>query len=109
MSANPPDVKSIFGRAREINSPGKRAAYLDEASGGDPGLRAEVEAPLAHLGRAGAFMNRPALAAETADYEPVAERPGTVVGPYKLMEQIGEGGMGLVFVAIARRCSSLQR
>src|SRR5207247_4232073 len=31
--------------------------------------------------------------------EPIAERPGTVIGPYKLMEQIGEGGMGLVFVA----------
>src|SRR5262249_39435287 len=31
--------------------------------------------------------------------EPLAEQPGTVIGPYKLMEQIGEGGMGLVFVA----------
>src|SRR5262249_22785683 len=35
----------------------------------------------------------------TAAYEPIAERPGTVIGPYKLKEQIGEGGMGLVFVA----------
>jgi hypothetical protein len=31
--------------------------------------------------------------------EPITERPGSIIGPYKLMEQIGEGGMGLVFVA----------
>jgi serine/threonine protein kinase/tetratricopeptide (TPR) repeat protein len=52
----------------------------------------------------GSFLNKPAAQAlpgsrGTADYEPIAERPGTVIGPYKLMEQIGEGGMGLVFVA----------
>ena len=35
----------------------------------------------------------------TEDYEQISERPGTVIGPYKLMEQIGEGGMGLVFVS----------
>src|SRR5262249_5990558 len=48
------------------------------------------------------FMGRPAAAVaaqETTNYEPVTEGPGTVIGPYKLMEQIGEGGMGLVFVA----------
>src|SRR5207248_4411968 len=35
----------------------------------------------------------------TVDAPPLVERPGTVIGPYRLMEQIGEGGMGLVFVA----------
>jgi WD40 repeat protein/serine/threonine protein kinase len=99
MSANLPDVKSIFGRALEIDSPMDRAAYLDEACASDPALRAEIEALLAHLGRAGSFMNRPASADATAGYEPIAERPGTIVGHYKLMEQIGEGGFGLVFVA----------
>ena len=40
-----------------------------------------------------------APAVRTRDYEPIAERVGTMIGPYKLMEQIGEGGFGLVFVA----------
>jgi serine/threonine protein kinase/WD40 repeat protein len=99
MSTNPPDIKSIFGRALEIESPVDRAAYLDGACGVDDGLRAEIEALLAHLGRAGAFMKSPVFVEATGSYQPIAERPGTVIGPYKLMEQIGEGGMGLVFVA----------
>src|SRR5262249_22712808 len=54
--------------------------------------------------KVGSFLDKPAIQAlpgsrGTADYEPIAERPGTVIGPYKLKEQIGEGGMGLVFVA----------
>jgi hypothetical protein len=102
MTPTPPDMKSIFGRALEIQSPADRAAYLDEACGPDAGLRAEVEGLLATLGRAGEFMRRPAaaaLAGGTAGYEPLAEGPGTRVGPYKLLQQIGEGGMGVVYMA----------
>ncbi len=44
-------------------------------------------------------MGKPVAGDATEDYEQISERPGTVIGPYKLMEQIGEGGMGLVFVA----------
>ena len=44
-------------------------------------------------------MGKPVAGDATEDYEQITERPGTVIGPYKLMEQIGEGGMGLVFVA----------
>jgi serine/threonine protein kinase/WD40 repeat protein len=101
MSAPAADAKSIFGQALELE-PAARPTYLDEACAGDPALRARIDGLLAAHGQAGEFMRRPvaAVAAEiTAGYEPIAERPGTVIGPYKLMEQVGEGGMGLVFVA----------
>src|SRR5260370_16900 len=92
---------SIFCEARERPSAEERAAYLDEACRTDADLRARVEALLHAEPDVGNFLrgdaSQPNLAA-TVD-EPLIERPGTVIGPYKLMEQIGEGGMGLVFVA----------
>src|SRR5262249_38673828 len=50
-------------------------------------------------GQVGSFLQSPAAALIATADEPITERPGTVIGAYKLMEQIGEGGMGLVFVA----------
>ena len=102
MTPAPADVQSIFGRALEIESVADRAAYLDQACGRDADLRAEIEGLLTANGRAGEFMRRPAAvvaAGITAAYEPPTERPGTVIGPYKLLEQIGEGGFGVVFMA----------
>ena len=91
--------RSVFLAAVEIGEPAARAAYLDQACHCDPAIRRGVEDLLAAHGRSGSFMGRPAAGEATADYKPIAEQPGTVLGPYKLMEQIGEGGMGLVFVA----------
>src|SRR5262249_48500421 len=63
-------------------------------------LRAELEALLAVSGRAGGFLEGPAKDAErTVDLPPAAEAPGRVVGPFKLVEPIGEGGMGSVWMA----------
>src|SRR5262249_39094564 len=73
----------------------------DQACAHDAELRRHVERLLAAHPRAAGFLNEPApgLTALAVDEPPIEERPGTVIGPYRLMEQIGEGGMGLVFVA----------
>jgi WD40 repeat protein/serine/threonine protein kinase len=97
-------ANDVFLRAAEVESPADRQLFLDRHCGDDAALRAQVESLLAASAKVGSFLNRPAAQAlagsrGTADYEPIAERPGAVIGPYKLMEQIGEGGMGLVFVA----------
>src|SRR6516162_5825425 len=97
-------ANDVFLGAAEVESPAERQLFLDQHCGDDAGLRAQVESLLAASAKVGSFLNKPAAQVlpgdrGTADYEPIAERPGTVIGPYKLKEQIGEGGMGLVFVA----------
>src|SRR5439155_17796232 len=90
--------ESIFLQALERASPAERAAYLDRACGGKPELRAEVEALLRAHEKSGDLLDLPDQPAATLD-APLTERPGAVIGPYKLLEQIGEGGFGVVFMA----------
>jgi eukaryotic-like serine/threonine-protein kinase len=100
MSATSPDVKSIFGRALEMESTAERSAFLSEACAADPAIRAEVEDLLRAMAGAGDFMKRPpAAATPTTPHGPILEGPGTRIGPYKLLQQIGEGGMGVVYMA----------
>jgi serine/threonine protein kinase/WD40 repeat protein len=98
MSTMPRSEESIFAEALQQPSTRDRAAFLDAACGGDAALRACVENLLKSHEEAGSFLRKPLAAPATVD-QLLVERPGTVIGPYKLMEQIGEGGMGLVFVA----------
>src|SRR5262245_44937850 len=93
-------VESILFAALERPAGPERDAFLHQACGHDPDLQRQVERLLAAHPRAAGFLNAPAAELiATVDVRSVRERPGTVIGPYKLMEQIGEGGMGLVFVA----------
>src|SRR5947209_10948905 len=93
-------LETVFFAALEKGSPEERAAYLDEATRGDPDLRRRVEKMLAAQGRAGGFLEQPAAnVVLTTDERPADEGPGTVIGPYKLLQQIGEGGFGVVFMA----------
>jgi tetratricopeptide (TPR) repeat protein len=101
MAVQSPSRDTIVCAAVEIASAEDRAAYVAEACGGNPDLRQQVEKLVDAHFRCGDFLESHAPASRlvaTID-EPITERPGTMIGPYKLMEQIGEGGMGLVFVA----------
>lgn len=77
--------------------PARRSAFLDEACAGNGPLRDEVESLLRAHDPEGSFLRGPA--AEVTIDQPISERPGIMVGPYKLREQIGEGGFGVVYVA----------
>jgi len=97
-----PRANQLFLQALELCSPGERQEHLDGACAGDAALRAEVESLLEAGAQAGSFLASPVPAARlisTVDEPPVAERPGAVIGSYKLLEQIGEGGFGVVFMA----------
>jgi serine/threonine protein kinase len=93
MNAQPPDVKAVFDRALEIDDPAERQAYLDRIGDESAEVRARVEQLLRAYEDAGSFLQ-----VATQD-EPPCERPGTVIGTYKLLQQIGEGGMGVVYMA----------
>src|SRR5262245_57634720 len=108
-----PGIHSVFCSAIEIESPEERQAFVEQVCGEDVDLKQQVErllhahfhgrsildAPAANLtagplpgGGAGGEAVGPTL-------DSPAETAGTVIGPYKLLEQIGEGGMGTVWMA----------
>jgi serine/threonine protein kinase/Tfp pilus assembly protein PilF len=97
MSAKP-SIDSIFCSAIEIESPAERRALVEQACGEDADLKQQVERLLhAHFhGRS--VLDAPLRSVRTV-HEPNRETAGSVIGPYKLIEQVGEGGMGTVWMA----------
>jgi serine/threonine protein kinase/WD40 repeat protein len=91
--------QSIFIEALEREDPAERAAFLDEVCANDATLRRRIERLLQRHQDSGSFLEDPTPGWDTPFEKPVGECPGATVGPYKLMEQIGEGGMGVVYVA----------
>src|SRR5689334_18822797 len=93
-------LESIFFAALGMHPGVERTAFLDMACAGSGELRANVERMLAVEAGVGSFLEQPVIVGDaTVHFEPsISERPGTVIGPYKLLQQIGEGGMGVVFM-----------
>src|SRR5215471_16119731 len=94
---------AVFGSARRLAGT-DRAAYLDEACAGDAALRQRVEELLRASADAEEFLNDLAPGAQRHDGAPTpnaapGEKAGDRIGHYKLLQQIGEGGCGLVYMA----------
>src|SRR5438309_11546120 len=92
------DAKAIFLEALDCQGADELMRFLEIACGPDSALRTRVEELMQAHRDAGAFLGGAAKQDATCG-QPIAERPGTVIGPYKLLQQIGEGGMGVVWMA----------
>src|SRR5437763_10440861 len=101
---NPSREEALFTLAVEKTA-AERAAFLGRECSGDAELRQRVEALLGAHEKAGEFLNEPPAAVSaktfviTTGMVPITEKVGDRSGRYKLLQQIGEGGCGVVYMA----------
>jgi len=99
MSSSPIQIKQVFLEAIEQHRSDQWSKYLDQACEKDPEMRHRVEILLqAHVAD-GSVLDHPAIGPAATVEHLVTEKPGAEIGPYKLLQQIGEGGYGVVFMA----------
>jgi len=94
MGKNNHRVRDLFIAASEMSTAEERAAFLDEVCRGRPGLRQNIEDLLAAYDPEDDF-----LGGESSASDPGQDAHGTIIGRYKLLEEIGEGAFGRVFMA----------
>jgi serine/threonine protein kinase len=110
MPADLQRARELFLHAVGKLPPEQWDGYVGEACGGDTELEQQIGQLLQVHRQAGSFLDRPALdvgvtdaftplPGEVAAETPLRERPGAIIGPYKLLQELGEGGMGTVFMA----------
>jgi len=104
MDQDKPGIDEIFFGALDMPTIEERSAYLDDACGTDAQLRERVERLLRAQPNVESFLESPAPELSPTLDQPaldptITEKPGTQIGPYKLLQQIGEGGMGMVYMA----------
>jgi len=107
MTASPAE-EAVFNAARQFADPQKLSAYLDLACDGNPAMRKRIESLLRATSAADDFFDRRAvdvsnlpglIDAGAPAMTPIAEGPGAVIGRYTLLQMIGEGGFGVVYMA----------
>jgi serine/threonine protein kinase/tetratricopeptide (TPR) repeat protein len=100
MTAPANSEEFLFNHAAELSAAGRKI-YLDQACGDDAGLRARIEALLlAHDGAGNPLDTGPGGVVRDAVARPLpGEKIGTLIGRYKLLQRIGEGGCGAVYLA----------
>ncbi len=94
------DEEAIFKVAAGIPAQDIRRDYLQQVCGGDEALLGRLQTLLRAHDEAPSFLEplAPSIAA-TIDFPPITECPGTQIGPYKLIQELGEGGFGVVYLA----------